>query len=127
MNLRLLAERDLAVTLEDSVHGFGWDVTLTDPLGVSANLTGQSHDIGLVIDADTGVPVSGRSCAFVLRTSSISAAGLQVPNGVPDEGQRPWTAAFTDINGSAFTFKVLDAEVDRVLGTVTLVLGGWNA
>jgi len=126
MNLRQLAEQDLAVTLEDSVTGFGWPVTLTDPLGVSANLTGQSHDIGQTIDPDTGVPVSGRECAFVLRTSSIIAAGLQVPNGIPDTDARPWVVTFDSIGAEAFEFKVLDAERDRVLGTVTLVLGGWD-
>jgi hypothetical protein len=125
MNLRQLAEQDLAVTLEDSVTGFGWPVTLTDPLGVSANITGQAHDIGQLIDPDTGTPISGRSAAFVVRYSRLLAAGLSDPKGIPDGDSLPWVVAFADINGAPYTFKVLDAERDRVLGTVTLVLGGW--
>jgi len=126
MNLRQLAEQDLAVTLEDSVFGFGWPVTLTDPQGVSANLTGQAHDISQIIDPDTGTAVSGRSCAFVIRQSSLAATGLGDPYGVPDSNSLPWLVSFESINGAPYTFKVEDSDADRVLGTRTLVLGVWN-
>lgn len=126
MNLRQLAEQDLAVTLEDSVFGFGWPVTLTDPQGASANLTGQAHDISQIIDPDTGTAISGRSSAFVLRQSSITAAGLGDPYGVADGGSLPWLVSFESINGAPYTFKVEDSDADRVLGTRTLILGVWN-
>lgn len=126
MNLRLLAEQDLALTLEDSVTGFGWAVTVTDPAGASVDMTGQSHDVGLAIDPDTGIPISGRSCAVTLRTSSIVAAGIAVPNGRPDQSLRPYLVTFNDINGAPYKFKVVDSIPDRVLGIVTLILGGWD-
>jgi len=126
VNLRLLAEQDLALTLEDSGAGFGWDVTVTDPAGVSVSLTGQSHDVGLTIDVDTGLPVSGRSCAVTLRISTIVSAGIAVPVGKPDQSVRPYLVMFNDINGTPYTFKVVDSIPDRVLGIVTLVLGGWD-
>ncbi len=126
MSLRQLAERDLAVTLEDSVTGFGWPVTLVDPSGVSANLTGQSHDIGLIVDPDTGVAVSGRTASIVLRMSSILAAGLEVPEGEPKTSSKPWTVNTTDINGNTVTLKVDYAARDRSLGTVTLQMGVYH-
>lgn len=126
MNIRQLAEIDLGVTLEDSVSGFGWAVTLTNPQGVSVNLTGQAHDISQMIDPETGVAISGRSAAFVLRRSSVIASGVGEPCGVPDGSTLPWLVAFSDINGSPHVFKVEDAEPDRVLGTFTLMLGVWN-
>ncbi|BAV81052.1 hypothetical protein [Vibrio phage CKB-S1] len=123
MNLRQLAERDLAITLEDADHGFGWPVTLTDPNGVSANLTAQSQDIGLVVDPDTGVAVSGRTATAVLRISSIVRAGLVVPEGEPSSRRNPWRLSTTDTNGNTVTFKVDYSASDRILGTVTLQLG----
>ncbi|AUR81576.1 hypothetical protein NVP1009O_09 [Vibrio phage 1.009.O._10N.261.51.C9] len=123
MNLRQLAEQDLTVTLEDADNGFGWPVTLVDPSGASANLTAQSQDIGLIVDPDTGVAVSGRTAAAVLRVSTIEACGLAVPEGEPRASTRPWRIVFTSTNGVETMFKVDDASRDRILGTVTLQLG----
>lgn len=123
MNLRQLAEQDLAVTLEDADNGFGWPVTLVDPSGVSANLTAQSQDIGLIVDPDTGVAVSGRTASAVLRVSSLVHAGLAVPEGEPRGNANPWELSTTTTNGGTVRFKVDYASHDRVLGTVTLQLG----
>ncbi|AAQ96477.1 hypothetical protein [Vibrio phage VP16T] len=123
MNLRQLAEQDLAVTLEDNATGFGWPVTLTDPNNVSANLTAQTQDIGLIIDPDTGVAVSGRTASAVLRISSIIGAGLELPEGEPRANRKPWRVDTTDTNGNAIALKVDYAYPDRILGTVTLQLG----
>ena len=128
MNLRQLAEQDLSFTLEDSVTGFGWPVTLTDPTGFtgSSNLTGQSHDISQIIDPETGTAISGRSTAFVLRLASITAAGFAEPKGIADSDKTPWLITFDDINGASYKFKVEYADPDRVLGTISLILGGWD-
>lgn len=126
MGLRQLAEQDLSFTLEDSVTGFGWPVTLTDPAGGSSNLTGQSHDISQIIDPETGTAISGRSTAFVLRLSSITEAGLEMPVGIADPDKMPWLVTFDDINGAPYKFKVEYADPDRTLGTISLILGGWD-
>ncbi|ANO58048.1 hypothetical protein [Shewanella phage SFCi1] len=126
MSLRQLAESDLSFTLEDSVTGFGWPVTLTDPSGGSFNLTGQSHDISQIIDPDTGTAISGREASCVLRMSSITAAGSALPVGEADTNTAPWLVAFNDVNGAPYTFKVMYSDPDRTLGTVTLVLGAWK-
>lgn len=126
MSLRQLAEQDLQTTLEDTVGGFGWPLTLTDPLGVSVNLSGQSHDISQLVDPDTGTVVSGKEVAVVLRLSSITLAGLAEPEGEARSDRKPWLCTFDDINGAAYTFKVENADPDRTLGTITLKLGAWT-
>lgn len=129
MNIRQLAELDLAYTLEDTLTGFGWPVTMTDPDGFTGNgaqLYGQSNDISQIIDADTGTAVSGKQSAAVLRLSSVTAAGFSEPKGIADSKRRPWLVTFDDVNGAGYTFKVEYADPDRTLGTVTLVLGAWK-
>lgn len=120
--LRDVAEQDLAGILEDPVYGFGWAITVTDPAGTSAALTGFSNDIAQMIDPDTGQAVSGRSASAVLRISSLTTAGLALPQGIADAGIKPWIIEFTDINSNAFKFKVSQSNPDRGLGIVSCLL-----
>lgn len=122
MGLREIAEQDLGAILEDGAYGFGWPITVTDPAGLSAVLTGFSSDIAQVIDPDTGQAVSGRLATAVIRTSSLIAAGLGYPKGVSDPASKPWVVQFNDINGVAHTFKVKDGDPDRALGVVACTL-----
>ena len=124
MSLRVLAEQDLGAILEDSVTGFGWAVTVTDPAGSTGTgpLTGFSDDIAQIIDPDTGQAVSGHLVSVALRISSLTTAGLGLPQGTADSTLKPWLVAFDDINGNAFTFKVAQSNPDRAIGIVTLVL-----
>jgi len=128
MSLRLTAESDLAVILEDGVMGFGWPITLTDPAGAVANLTGFSDDIAQVIDPDTGQLVSGRLASAALRLSSIYAAlpGSGLPRGIADTGSKPWLVTFNDINGNAYNFKISKSNPDRALGILTLILEAYE-
>jgi len=128
VGLRELAEHDLGAILEDSVSGFGWPITLTDPAGLTnPNLVGFSNDISQVIDPDTGQLVSGRSASVALRISSLIAAGFTMPRGIADQSSKPWLVAFNDINGVAYTFKVRQADPDRALGMVVCILEGYDA
>lgn len=128
MSLRDLAERDLGRILEDSATGFGWPITLTDPAGLTdPGLVGFSDDISQTIDPDTGELVSGRLASVALRISSLIAAGFTVPRGVPDQASKPWVVTFNDINGTAHTFKVRQANPDRALGMVVCILEGYDA
>lgn len=122
MSLRELAEADLATTLEDAATGFGWPIVLTNPAGVSANLVGQSNDIAMVIDPDTGTAISGRSASCALRISSIIAAGLALPQGIAAKTSKPWVVEFEDILGAPYVFKVAKSNPDRGMGLVTLQL-----
>ena len=122
MNLRLLAERDLGVILEDSATGFGWDIVLTTPEGVPHVFTGFSDDIAQVIDPSTGQIVSGRLASVALRMSSLKLAGLEIPRAISDTGRRPWVVEFNDINGEPHRFKIIQSHPDRMLGMLTMIL-----
>ena len=122
MNLRLTAEQDLGAILEDSVTGFGWDIQVTDPSGLSVPLTGFSDDISQIIDPDTGEAISGRLVSVALRISSLTAAGLALPVGIADATIKPCVIEFNDINGNPFKFKVAQSNPDRALGLVTCLL-----
>ena len=126
MNLRELAEADLAITLEDGVSGFGWPVTVTDPSGAALAMTAQSNDVAQVIDPDTGQAVSGRSASATLRISSLTAGGLGLPVGVADTTTKPWLVQFDDINGNPHLFKVVDGDPDRALGVVVCHLEAYE-
>ncbi len=122
MGIRALAAADNRVILADVATGAAFPITVTDPLGTSAALTGISDDISQAIDPDTGQAVSGRLASAVLNIAELTAAGLGLPVGVADSSVKPWLVDFDDINGNAFTFKVSESNPDRMLGSVTLLL-----
>lgn len=122
MNLRSLSESDLSFILEDGVNGFGWTVNVTNPNGLTDTFTGQSNDIGQLIDPDTGQAVSGRLASVALRISSLVDAGIGIPEGIADTTLKPWIISFDDINGNSYTFKVMQSNPDRMLGVVTCIL-----
>ena len=119
MDLQRLAESDLAFTLE----GDGQRVTLVNPDGVGAELNAISCDISLMIDPDTGVPVSGRNANAALRIASITAAGLTMPQGIEDGATVPWLVMYETVTGEMITAKVLASNPDRAVGVITLKLG----
>lgn len=123
MSLRVIAEADTRAILEDSVHGFGYLITVTDPAGLQAPVIGYSGDIGLVIDPDTGQAVSGRVAHATINISTLLTAGFtDLPRGIEAPASKPWIMTFDDINGNSFTFKVSDAQPDRTLGIVNCIL-----
>lgn len=119
-----MAESDLGLILEDEDTGFGWPISLTDPAGNTAPLTGFSGDISEMIDPDTGMYVSGRQAFIVLRNSSIYAAlpGSGLPVHIANSQARPWVVTFDDINGLPYTFKVSDSMPDRTIGLTKCAL-----
>lgn len=126
MGLREQAAADLKAILEDRTGGFGWDLTLTDPAGVSAALVGLSTDIGLTLDPDTGMAISGRRASVALRIASLTAAGLGIPTGISDQASKPWLVTFDDVDGGAHTFKVIEAQPDRAIGAVVCLLEAYK-
>lgn len=126
MGLREQIAADTKAILEDQASGFGYPITLTDPLGNTADLVGFSNDISQVIDPDTGTAVSGRAVECTLAIKSITDAGLSLPQGIANVDEKPWTVSFTDINGNAGTFKVFESVPDRAMGTVILALELWG-
>lgn len=123
MGLRELAEADLGRIIEDRDGGFGWDITLTDPAGVSYPLVGTATDIARAIDTETGQAVTGRFASVSIRISSLLRAGASsLPRGVADRAGKPWLVAFSDINGTPDVYKVQSSAPDRALGVLSLTL-----
>ena len=126
MSLREQAEKDLGAIMEDAVTGFGWPVTIVNPLGTSLDLVALAGDISQTIDPDTGQLVSGRLAYCSIRISTLYANGLGLPEGISESNRLPWLVTFKDINGRSYTFKVNRSAPDRALGVVDLVLEGWQ-
>jgi hypothetical protein len=127
VSLRELAAADLKVILEDSATGFGWAITVTNPEGTEATLTGFSTDIGQTIDPDTGQAVSGRRASVAIAIASLTDAGLGLPRSIADSGSRPWVIVFDDIHGTSHRFKVAESMPDRAAGVVTCLLEAYRA
>lgn len=122
MNLRELAEQDLAHIVENDDTGFGWPITLTDPAGNSGTFTGLSDDIAQVIDPETGQAVSGRQASIALRISTLMSQGFAMPQGIADAATRPWVVELQDVNGNPYKFKISESNPDRGLGLITCLL-----
>ena len=125
MSLRDQAAADLRTILED-VDGFGWPITVTDPAGTTAALTGFSSDIGETIDPDTGLAVSGRRASVAIPIAALTDAGLGIPRGVHDSSTGAWRVSFDDSAGNTHTLKVSGAFPDRAIGAVTCWLEAYQ-
>lgn len=90
-------------------------------------MTGLSTDVSLSIDPETGVPVSGRRASVVLALAHLTAAGLGMPVGVSDAASRPWVIVFDDVEGSTYTWKVVESNPDRAIGIVVCQLEAYRA
>ena len=132
MNLREQARADLAFTLKDEVNGFGRAVVLIDPAGAEVQVSGQTGDIGLVIDPDTGTAVAGRTAHISLAVDDINKAISEgaidgFPRGISDESRKPWLCRFDDLEGATYTFKLINTFPDRTLGLLTCLVGAYRA
>jgi len=122
MNLREQAELDLAATLEDKEHGFGWDCQIDNGAGKTDTFIVQTGDVHLLFDTDTGVPVKNRVAHATIRVSSLLAKGFEMPKRRPAENQNPWIFTFADTAGKSYKFTVADTLPDLTLGLITVVL-----
>lgn len=127
MGLRQTAETDMRKILEDSVYGFGWSISLTNPAGTTvAGLIGFSNDISQIIDPDTGQPVSGRSATIAISIGLLTENSLALPVAISDATSKPWIVTFNDINGNSYNFKVIHSNPDRAIGVVICLLGSYT-
>lgn len=121
MSLRQQANVDM-VSIVESTSDFGWPIVVTSPAGVVLSMTGLSTDIGTTLDPETGLPVSGRRASVALAISSLSAGGLEMPQGIYEKTSKPWLVTFADIGGTSYTFKVIQTHPDRALGIITCIV-----
>lgn len=121
MTLLDQAALDLRAIIADPA-GFGVPVTVIDPDGKSATITGLQNDVSLSIDPQTGVMVSGRRASVALSIQALADADLGEPRAVSDAANRkPWRISFTTPTGKLITMKVADALPDE-LGCIVCML-----
>jgi len=125
VGIREIAESDLSVLIE-SQSDFGWPVSVTSPAGVTESVTALSNDISLVIDPETGMPVTGRNATATFRTSSLLALAFPMPTGIEDTKGKPFLVTFNDIAGNSIIYKIKTARPDRTIGCVVCVLEFWK-
>ena len=125
VGLREQAVLDLQTIIGDT-DGFGWSVTLTNPEGITATLSGLTTDISFGIDPETGVAVSGRTASVTFSMKAIRELDcfqeLGVPAGVADKSKKPWVVKFLDPLGNEYTFKVLESLPDRAIEAIVCLL-----
>lgn len=122
MSLFDTAAADLASILSDAVGGFAVPVTVVDPDQNQATVNGMVADIGLSVDANTGVAVAARKSSVTLPLSALREASLRAPEGVGDDQRRPWVVSFKMPGQTrARTFKVVETMPDQ-LGCIVCFL-----
>lgn len=108
MNLRVRAEQDLALILEDLNDGFAQSITFFDSANSPQIVNCWGVDIGTAIDATTGLNVIGRTVQAYARLSSLTSLGIIIKK-----------SSRVLIEGKDFFIK--DFMLDKTLGIVALV------
>lgn len=126
MGLREIAGLDLIGILQDRTTGFGWDLTVTNPAGLSLAVIGFSTDIGMSLDVETGVFIAGRKASVAIPIAALMAAGFGIPRGIADTSSKPWLIRFNDIHGRSHLFKVQESMPDTAIGCVTCLLESYR-
>lgn len=119
MSLREQARAD-AIAITQSTSDFGWPVTVTNPDGTSAELTGFAGDVAIEeIDAD-GQIFTGRRAYVSLTMDQFAALGT--PRAEVDGDSSPWIIEFEDAEGTPRVYTILECKPDRALGLFTMTL-----
>jgi hypothetical protein len=114
------AALDLRAIITDP-NGFGVAITVIDPDGNTATLTGLQNDVGMFVDPQTGVLVGGRRASVALSILEIADAGLDEPRAVAGGNIKPWRVAFTTPTGRELVMKISEVNPDE-LGCVVCML-----
>lgn len=107
MNIRALAEKDLALTLEN--NGEGQKFYLIDLDGTSHEVFGKVGDIGFSYDTE-GNTIAARTAYANWRLSSMMANGKYL---IPGRG---WSCKWKDLSGVEWLAYVTYPHIDRTLG-----------
>lgn len=115
MNLRLLAKRDAALTIEGEQAG-NTLCTLTDGGGRSWEVKMILYDVGFQTDTE-GNAIAGRTCyaTYVSDRVADNDGNILTP-------RRGWRLSWTDIHGKAQRMFVSFAEPDTTVGFMRIFL-----
>lgn len=122
--LRDQAERDLGSILE-APGDWGVPLVLTDPANFTGTkqLYGRTGDVGMYLDPDTGVTVTGRYATATVRLSTLTANGFtSVPRAIADATSKPWRVTYDGL-----VRKVKASQPDYTAGVVMMILESYEA
>ena len=109
MNLKELAKRDAALTIEGMQAG-NTECILSDGSGNSWKVKMLLGDVGFTVDSD-GNKIAGRTCwATYLAERVQNSEGVEL---TPKEG---WTLSWVDVSGEEVSGTVMFSEPDRTIG-----------
>ncbi len=109
MNLKELAKRDAALTIEGMQAG-NTECILSDGSGNSWKVKMLLGDVGFTVDSD-GNKIAGRTCwATYLSERVQNSEGVEL---TPKEG---WTLSWVDVSGEEVRGTVMFSEPDRTIG-----------
>ncbi len=124
MSLRSQVLVDVKAIIENTLD-WGQAIALTDPAGVTTNLTGLTGDISRIIDPDSGLIVKGKQLHVTLFINSLPAGSR--PEGQGDLSLKPWLVSFNNISsGTPTQYVVLTTDPDDSMGTLICELGEWK-
>ena len=110
--LRRQAQLDLAMTIQGE---FGQTIKISKPDGSEfKDFIGNSNDIHVALDPDTGLMISGRSCQAVFLLKEILDHFGELPNSL-------WKVEFLEISPNKFAIK--DVMPDHAMGALVLTIG----
>lgn len=119
MSLRERARADMERITSDT-KGFGWPIRIISPKGESRMVVGFSGDIGMTIDAGTGLYVTGRKAYCSIAMSQLE--GMAPPRGIMDPKTPPWIIQFDSVMGKKRTYRVIECMPDEALGLYVCTL-----
>lgn len=110
--LRRQAQIDLAMTIQSE---FGQKIKLSRPDNADHKIfIGNSSDIHVAIDPETGMMVSARTCHAVLVLKEVLDQFSELPGKL-------WNVEFLEISPNQF--RVKDVMPDHSMGTIMLIVG----
>lgn len=122
MGLRAQAAADTRAIIENA-DDFGWPITVEDPNGFKATITGFAAEIGQLIDPGTGGAIAGRAAHVTLTLASLTEAGFSgYPVQKRHKSERPWIIRFNTIAGKPRAYAVADSRPDHTVGVVVCML-----
>ena len=119
MSLLAKAAADVRSILNDVAGGVAVPITIVPPTHDSVIVNGFQTDVGLSTDPDTGVMVAQRKASIAISQADLLAAGIDIPEGVPDDDRTPWLVRWTPPTGEQQTMKVVNVLPDK-LGCLVL-------
>ena len=111
-DLRVQAQEDLQTTIQEE---FGQTIMISKPDGTEfKDFVGNSNDISIALDPDTGLMITGRTAQAVFVLKEVLDHFGELP-------KKLWKVQFLELSPNSFCVK--DVRPDSSQGALILVIG----